>query len=78
MLHMFLLKRLLLPHSTTTIKALLTQKNIENPTSESVTQPLKASPSESHMPIRLIEIGHNSPQQGNLTELSDNEKSFEY
>ena len=53
-------------------------KNIENPTSKSVTQPLNASPSNSNMLIRMIEIDHNSPRQGNLTELSDNEKSFEY
>ena len=54
-------------------------KNGGNPTVESNTQPLNASVTlnKCHIPIRLIELGHDSTQQSNLTKLSDHEKSFE-
>ena len=34
-------------------------------------------PNKSHIPIQLIELGHDILQQRNLTKLSDHKKSFE-
>ena len=55
-------------------------KNGGNPTVERDTQPLNATvtPNKSHIPTKLIELGHDSPRQRNLKKLSYHEKSFEY
>ena len=54
-------------------------KNVGNPTVKSDTQTLNAlvTPNKSHIPIKLIELNHDSPLQHNQTKLSDHEKSFE-
>ena len=78
MLRMFLLKISLMPHSTLTIQALLTPKMAEIQPSKEIRShwTLQLRKNKSHIPTKLIELGHDSPQKINLTKISNVEKSF--